>query len=128
LWIKPHITAAFEAVAITYFHALLYTIADPETVAATDFDKELYPLHDLVFNENAAMAFRNRSLSTPTNCGQFPAHGPADTDFFWTTLSLPLDAAALTRSANDSTTTDCGNRSIFHSCSLRALELNGQGS
>jgi len=131
-WIKPHITAAFEAGGYHILPRHFYSpIADPETVAATDFDKELYPLHDLAFNENAAMAFlESISQYARELAGQFPAHGPADTDFFWDNpFFTGLDAAALytaVRTIRPRQIVEIGSGFSTH-VSLRALELNGQG-
>jgi predicted O-methyltransferase YrrM len=131
-WIKPNIAAAFEAAGYHILPRHFYTpVADPETIAGTDFHKESYPLHDLVFSEMAALEFLDSIAEHAGELArQFPSLGPADTDFFWENpFFTGLDAAALfsaVRTIRPRNIVEIGSGFSTH-ISLRGLELNGQG-
>lgn len=131
-WIKPEIAAAFEAggyhLLPRHFHS---PITDPETAAATDYDKELYPLHDLKFDETDSMKFLESIAEYAGELSrEFPAEGHVGKDFNWENpFFTGLDAAALytmVRTVRPQRILEIGSGFSTH-IALRAIERNGRG-
>jgi len=131
-WIKPEIAAAFEAggyhLLPRHFHS---PVADPKTAEGIDFDKELYPLRDLRFDETASLKF----LESIAECSEelareFPAAASTDRGFYWNNpFFAGLDAAALytmVRTIRPRRIVEIGSGFSTH-IALRALDRNGRG-
>ena len=131
-WIKPDISAAFEAGGYHLLPRHFYSpIADPDTANGTDFSKEMYPIDDLNYSESASLDFL-KSISEYSDelAREFPAAAPGGTDFNWDNpFFAGLDAAALytmVRKIRPQRIVEVGSGYSTH-ISVRALERNGQG-
>jgi hypothetical protein len=131
-WIKPDVAAAFEAGGYHLLPRHFYSpIADPETASGTDFNRELYPLHDLKFSESASLKFLKTIAEYSEELArEFPAAAPAESGFYWDNpFFVGLDAAALytmVRTVRPQQIVEIGSGFSTH-ISVRALERNGRG-